>query len=58
MTGALGLVTSTVAALPASPVIGDTAFVTDANSTTFAAAAVGGGTNKVPVYFDGAWKIG
>ena len=41
-----------------TPTIGDRAFVTDANSTTFGAAAVGSGSNKVPVYYDGAWKIG
>lgn len=34
-------------------------FVTDATSTTFLAAAVGGGANRVPVVFDGvAWVIG
>lgn len=34
-------------------------FVTDADSTTFAAAAVGSSTNKMPVFSDGSsWKIG
>lgn len=34
-------------------------FVVDATSTTFAATAVGGGSNKVPVFCDGSvWKIG
>lgn len=34
-------------------------FVTDADSTTFAADAVGGNTNAVPVYCTGsAWKVG
>lgn len=34
-------------------------FVTDATSSTFGSLAVGGGTNKVPVWPDGSyWKIG
>lgn len=34
-------------------------FVTDANSTTFLAAAVNGGANNVPVVCDGTgWKVG
>lgn len=38
---------------------GARAFVTDATSTTFAAAYVGGGANAVPVYSDGtSWYIG
>ena len=50
---------SVVSALPAAPTVGDRAFVTDAHSTTFLAAAVGGGTNKVPVVYTGAgWVIG
>jgi hypothetical protein len=49
---------TTVAALPVSPQ-GYRAFVTDATTTTFGAAPVGGGTNAVPVYFDGViWRIG
>lgn len=50
----------TVATLPGGTV-GDTAFVTDASTTIILGlglAAVGGGANKVPVYYDGAWKIG
>jgi hypothetical protein len=39
--------------------LGARAFVSDATSTTFAAAYTGGGSNKVPVYSDGtAWHIG
>lgn len=39
--------------------VGAHAFVTDATSGTFGDAAVGGGSNKVPVYSDGAdWFIG
>ncbi len=49
------------ASLP-SPVTagaGARAFVTDANSTTFNAALVGGGANRVPVFSDGsAWRLG
>lgn len=38
---------------------GSRAFVTDATTTTFGTIAVGGGTNKVPVYSDGTnWRIG
>lgn len=50
-----------VASLPSAATVGAgaKAFVTDANSTTFGAAAAGGGANKVPVFSDGAgWKIG
>jgi len=53
------LKTYTVATLPASPVKGWVAMVTDANATTFASTVVGGGSNNVPVYYDGTnWKIG
>lgn len=51
----------TVATLPASPGVGATAFVTDASTTLILGlglAVAGGGANKVPVYFDGAWKYG
>jgi len=55
----LGLQTYTVATLPGSPVKGWTAMVTDANATTFASIVAGGGSNNVPVYYDGTnWKIG
>lgn len=50
-----------VSALPSATTKGITAkgFVTDANATAFASVVVGGGTNKVPVYSDGAnWRIG
>jgi hypothetical protein len=52
---------TTVAALPVAATVGAgaRAFVTDATSSTFAAAAVGGGSTKVPVYSDGTgWFIG
>lgn len=57
----LRTVPKTFATLPAAPVDGERSFITDSNSTVFAAAAAGGGANHVPVYFDGAaaaWKIG
>jgi len=39
--------------------VGARAFVSDATSNVFAAAYAGGGSNKVPVYSDGAaWHIG
>ena len=50
---------SLVANLPAAGNVGARAFVLDATSTTFLAAVVGGGTNKVPVVDNGtAWVIG
>lgn len=51
----------TVSNLPGASAsgLGARAFVTDANSTTFAATVVGGGSNIVPVYSNGTnWKIG
>lgn len=51
----------TVANLPtaATAGAGARAFVTDANSTSFNASLVGGGSNAVPVFSDGsAWKVG
>jgi hypothetical protein len=53
------LKTYTVATLPGSPVKGWVAMVTDANATTFASIVAGGGSNNVPVYYDGTnWRIG
>lgn len=52
---------TTVASLPSAATVGNgtRAFVTDATSATFAAAVVGGGSNKVPVYSDGTgWFVG
>lgn len=60
-TGYVKTGSTTVGSLPAAATAGAGArhFVTDANSTTFLAAAVGGGANKVPVVSDGAsWLIG
>lgn len=57
----LQITTYTVASLPTASTqrVGTRLFVTDANSTTFASIAAGGGTNKVPVYSDGTnWRIG
>jgi hypothetical protein len=51
----------TVSTLPAASTVGVgvRSFVADATATTFASNAIGGGTNKVPVYSDGTnWKIG
>lgn len=44
----------TVATLPATPTIGDRAYVTDANAPTFRATVAGGGSNFTPVIYDGA----
>jgi hypothetical protein len=50
---------SIVSALPASPTQGDRAFVTDATATTFLSTVAGGGSDKVPVVYDGTnWVIG
>lgn len=49
---------STVAALPASPVIGLLAVVTDATATTHHSIVAGGGANSVVVFYDGTnWRI-
>ena len=50
----------TVATLPVTNIAaGDSALVTDANSTTIGATVAGGGANLVRVSYDGAvWKIG
>jgi hypothetical protein len=53
--------TYTVATLPSASTMGAgaRAFVTNANSTTFASIVAGGGSNGVPVYSDGTnWRIG
>lgn len=47
----------TVGTLPTG-VIGMSSFVSDALGPTFGAAVVGGGTVQIPVYYDGAWKVG
>lgn len=48
----------TVATLPPATA-GDRSFVTDASATAFASVVAGGGSNRVPVYFDGSdWRIG
>jgi hypothetical protein len=42
-----------------SPAQGDRAYVDDATATTFHSIPVGGGTNAVPVNYDGTnWRIG
>lgn len=53
--------THTVAGLPSAATMGAgaRAFVTDANVTTFNSVVAGGGSNKVPVFSDGAaWRVG
>ncbi|NBX03385.1 MAG: hypothetical protein EBR02_04875 [Alphaproteobacteria bacterium] len=49
--------TYTVATLPAGT-NNDTTFVSDALAPVWGAAVVGGGAVRVPVYYDGAWKVG
>lgn len=53
----------TVATLPATPVAGQRAFVTDSNAVSFTAGigavVAAGGATKVPVTYDGtSWRIG
>jgi len=49
---------TTVSLLPASPAV-KRRIVTDADSTTFNSIVAGGGSNIVPVFFDGTdWRIG
>ncbi len=51
----------TVATLPSASSLGAgaTAFVTNANATTFNSIVAGGGSNTVPVVSDGTnWRIG
>ena len=49
---------TTVEALPGA-VQGTRAFVTDATSTVFGSVVAGGGSNAVPVFYDGTyWRIG
>lgn len=64
VTGAISATTTvatgvyTVATLPAG-VKGQRAFVSDANATTFASTVAGGGSNNVPVFYNGTnWLIG
>jgi hypothetical protein len=50
--------TYTVSTLP-SGILGLKSFVIDATATTFNSIVVGGGANKVPVFYDGtSWRIG
>lgn len=61
LTGIVKTGVFTTSTLPAAATVGAgaRAFVTDANSTTFAAAYVGGAANAMPVYSDGtSWYIG
>lgn len=58
---ALQVVPTTFAGLPATPTDGQPGYITDCTSTTFAAAAAGGGANHVPVWYNLAltsWRIG
>jgi len=60
---ALGLAESDAvafAALPARPTMGQRAFVTDATVSAFGSTvSAGGGTGKLPVYYDGTnWIVG
>lgn len=59
VTGASSGFSYTVAQLPSAAPLGSRMCVTDANATTFNSTVAGGGSNAVPVWFDGTnWKIG
>jgi hypothetical protein len=48
----------TFATLPSSPVAGMQAYITDCNTATWGAAAAGGGSNKVMVWYNGSnWTV-
>jgi len=56
---ALGTNQLTFATLPASPVRGTRAFVTDSNTATFGATVAGGGANAIPCFYNGTnWLVG
>lgn len=61
-TGSVGIAAGgiTVSALPVSPIMGQRDFVIDATVSTFGAVvSAGGGTNKVPVFYNGSnWIVG
>src|ERR1700681_4784609 len=49
----------TFGTLPASPVVGQRAVITNSNTATFMANAAAGGGNIVPVFGDGThWRVG
>jgi len=51
--------TGTVSELPTGATEGARGYVTDANATTFRSVVAGGGSNRVPVFYDGTdWRIG
>jgi len=57
---AAGATATTFAGLPGSPSVGNRGFVTDATVSTFGSTvSAGGGTNKIPVFYNGTnWIVG
>lgn len=56
---ALRLNPLTFASLPASPLKGQCAYITDCNSVVFRATAASGGANNIMVVYDGTvWRVG
>lgn len=54
----LAIVGFAFAGLPAGPVAGTIAYITDSNTTTWGATVAGGGANKVLAWFNGTnWKV-
>lgn len=63
LVGASSSAPTTVANLPMTNLRGgDRRFVTDCSTTTFNSTATGGGSNRVPVFYDAAttatWRVG
>lgn len=57
--GEISSVVVTVSQLPEPASIGAKMFVSDALGNSFNSIVAGGGSNKVPVFFDGVdWRIG
>lgn len=54
LTGVIVLEGYTFATLPASPVVGMRTYITDSAFPTYYTNAAGGGTYKVPVFYDGS----
>jgi hypothetical protein len=56
---AMWIPAANVADIPTEVTAGVRGFAMDATANTFNAPLVGGGTNKVPVFFDGTiWRVG
>lgn len=58
LNGYVQMTATTFAGLPASPVAGMMAYVTDSNTVTWGATVAGSSTNKVQVWYNGTnWTV-